>query len=39
MASNVGVLKHASNVPGCAIAIEEVFRKQAYLKNILNFVN
>jgi succinate-semialdehyde dehydrogenase/glutarate-semialdehyde dehydrogenase len=34
MAGNAGILKHASNVPMSALAIEEIFQKAGFPKNL-----
>jgi succinate-semialdehyde dehydrogenase/glutarate-semialdehyde dehydrogenase len=38
MAGNAAVLKHASSVPGCALAIEEVFREAGFPADLFRTV-
>jgi succinate-semialdehyde dehydrogenase/glutarate-semialdehyde dehydrogenase len=38
MAGNAGILKHASNVSGCALAIEEVFRESGFSENLFRTI-
>lgn len=38
MAGDTGVLKHASNVPGCALAIETVFRDAGFPADVFRTV-
>ncbi|HLV63586.1 NAD-dependent succinate-semialdehyde dehydrogenase [Galbibacter sp.] len=39
MAGNTGVLKHATNVQGCALALEEAFRKSGFPDGVFTNLN
>lgn len=38
MAGNAGILKHASNVSGCALAIEEIFKDAGFPENLFRTI-
>jgi succinate-semialdehyde dehydrogenase/glutarate-semialdehyde dehydrogenase len=38
MAGNAGILKHSSNVTGCALTIEEIFREAGFPKDLFRTI-